>query len=81
MLPSLVRCRISCERSLALVYTKMYQTITACFRSEQKQPLCFTHELQLNPSDHRARAQGEGDDAHYNDEAVKQHGQVYASTI
>ena len=40
----------------------------------------FTHQLQLNPVDHRACAECEGGDARYNDEAVEQHGQVNASS-
>lgn len=36
-----------------------------------------TYKLQSNPSDHWARAEGEGDDAGYNDEAVERYRQVY----
>lgn len=38
----------------------------------------YTHKLQLYPIEHRASAEAEGDDARYDDEAVKQHGQDYA---
>lgn len=36
-----------------------------------------TYKLQSNPGDHWARAEREGDDAGYNDEAVKRYRQVY----
>lgn len=40
----------------------------------------ITYKLQLDATDHWACAEREGGDARYNDEAVKQHSQVYVSS-